>query len=123
MPNHLADHFRRASVMGLRPALQALQRRSAVFSESSPQLKVALFAEAKLGGGLKRTQTFALTLDKHRQFASDFVVGTDLQRSARAHKSLGFQIELRQGAFRLRLRFRPVWARLWNLAWVFDVGV
>jgi hypothetical protein len=71
-----------------------------------------LFAEAKLGGGLKRTQTFALTLDKHRQFASDFVVGTDLQRSARAHKSLGFQIELRHDCILRKSKWIPAHDRV-----------
>ena len=63
LPNHLADHFRRASVMGLRTALVALPCLRAVLGESGPQLKVALLAEAELPRGLKGAESLALPLD------------------------------------------------------------
>ena len=95
LPDHLTDHFRCASIMGLWSTLVALQCLRTLFEKSGAQLKVALLAEAELRGGLKRTRSFALALDEHCQLAGDLIIGTDLQRSARAYQGLGFQIELR----------------------------
>ena len=64
--------------------MAAHQRLRALLGEGGAQLKIALLAEAELDGGLDRPQAFALALDEHCQLARNFIVGTDLQRSAGA---------------------------------------
>ena len=54
--DHLANHLDRSTVMGPRAAPLTLKCLGTHCGESCPQLKVSLLAEAKLLGGLDRSQ-------------------------------------------------------------------
>ncbi len=77
----------------------ALQRLGTQFGKSGPQLKVALLAEAELLGGLDGSESFALALDEHREFAGDFIVGADRETAGGSDQSLVLQIELCHDCF------------------------
>jgi hypothetical protein len=70
----LADEFLGASVIGFGTPLGAKQRRAAFFEKKGAELEIALTAKAELGGGMVNALGAAFALDKHGEFAGDFIV-------------------------------------------------
>jgi len=94
MPDNLADHFAGASIVGLGARDFVLQGSGSLLLEALSELEIALFAVAKLSGGLDGAHAFAFPLEKHRQFVSDMIVFRDGQRTLFADEDVFLPIEL-----------------------------
>jgi hypothetical protein len=70
----LADELLGASVVGLGAAFGAEEGRAAFLQKKGAQLEVPLTAIAEFGGRAVNTFRATFALDKHGEFAGDFVV-------------------------------------------------
>jgi hypothetical protein len=95
VPDHLADEFRCAAVVGFRSAFLALQRACTPLAIGGAELKIALLAQAELLRGPQRAHALALAFDEHHQFARDFVLRGHFQRAMRSDQGMLSDIELR----------------------------
>jgi hypothetical protein len=97
VPDHLADDLGRTPIVPLGAAFLAVQSQRAPFAEGGAELEVALLAVAELFGGLERSQAFALTFDKHQQFAGDLILGGYFKPAPWPDQGMSLQIELCHG--------------------------
>lgn len=85
--NDLADEFLSATIFGLGASFGADQGFTPLIQKKSPELKVALAAEAEFGCGTVNTFRAAFPVDEHDKLACDFIViengkGTELALNA-----------------------------------------
>ena len=90
--NNLAHNLVSPAIVRLGASLLALQDGRAVLEVLALELKVTLFAESILLGGLQGAELPALALDKHRQSPGDLVVSSNGQGSMRADKSCSREV-------------------------------
>ena len=88
MPDDLANHFLRATIVGFGTSFGTDESLAPLFKEKSPELKVALTTESKLDCNLVYTERAAFTLDQHGQLSSDFVIVGDGKRAGIALNGL-----------------------------------
>jgi hypothetical protein len=74
--------------------LARLESCDPMFTIEFKQLKISLFAEAKLLGGLGGAEAFALAFDEHDQAGDDEVIGANGKLTGRADDAVGRQVEL-----------------------------
>jgi hypothetical protein len=95
MANDLADDFVGTAVVAFWAAFMALQGQGAAVGESLSQLEIALFAETELLGGTERSEFLALAFQEHGEFAGDFIVVQDAERTLGPDELLELEIELK----------------------------
>ena len=74
MADDLTDQFLSAAVVGSRTALAAEKGLAALFKEESPELEVALTAEAEFGSGTVDAFGATFTFDEHGKLTGDLVI-------------------------------------------------
>ncbi len=84
----LADDFVGAAIIGFGTGGLAAQGQRAVVLQEVEQLEVARFGVAEFRGGPGGPKPFALTLEEHGQFESDFVIGGYGQGTGRGRSGL-----------------------------------
>src|SRR6185436_106811 len=94
MPNNLSDDFACTPVILFGTTSLTGQAYGALLQECAANLKIPLFGISKLRGRLDRSNSFALSLDEHRKFASDLVLFGERQRSTFTNNCLRFRIKL-----------------------------
>jgi hypothetical protein len=75
MPDHLADEFLGAAIVGAGAAFGAEESGAAFLEKEGAELEVTLPAKAEFRGGLVNALGAAFALDEHGQLASDCIVG------------------------------------------------
>ena len=73
----LANELVGADIVAFRSRLVTLESHATMFTIKFEQLKISLFAKAKLFGGLGGTKPFALAFDEHAQAGDDEVIRTN----------------------------------------------
>ena len=94
MTDDLANDLVGADIVAFGPGLVALESCASMFTIEFEQLKVSLFAEVELFGGLGGTEPFALAFDKHGQAGDDEVVGKNREFSVGADDTATRDVEL-----------------------------
>ena len=79
VPDHLADEFLGAPIVGSEAAFGAEESLAAFLQKEGAELEVTLPAKAELGGGAVNALAAAFALDEHGELAGDFIVGRDGQ--------------------------------------------
>jgi D-alanyl-D-alanine carboxypeptidase len=95
--HHLTDYFPSTTIVAFGTALAANQSRRALLMKKSPELEIALAAEAKLIGGARRTFRATLAFDEHGQFERNLIIRVNGQRTMWAEKGLWCYIEFHRG--------------------------
>jgi hypothetical protein len=73
----LANELVGADIVAFGSRLVTLESHATMFTIKFEQLKISLFAKAKLCGGLGGTKPFALAFDEHAQAGDDEVIRTN----------------------------------------------
>jgi hypothetical protein len=94
MTDDLANELIGADIVVFGAGLVALEPCASMFTIEFEQLKVSLFAEVELFGGLSGAEPFALAFDEHGQAGDDEVVGKDGDLSGGADNAAGRDVEL-----------------------------
>jgi hypothetical protein len=92
--NDLANDLVGADMVAFGARLVSLEPCAAMGTIESKQLKISLFAEAELLGGLGGAEPFALAFNEHGQAGDDEVVGTNGKLTGRADDAVGRHVEL-----------------------------
>jgi hypothetical protein len=100
--DNLTDDFGRTPVVGLGTAFVGEQGQGTAFPVSRPELEVALFAETEFLGGVVGAESFTFAFNKHGEFAGDFIIGGDGEKTGSADELLAVQVELGHGYSRVR---------------------
>ena len=74
LPDDLANDLVGADIVAFGAGLVALESCAAMFTVEFEQLKIALFAEVELVGGLGGAEPFALAFDEHGEAGDDEVI-------------------------------------------------
>jgi len=90
----LANDLVGADIVAFGAGLVALESRASMFTVEFEQLKIALFAEVELKGGLGGAQPFTLAFDEHGQPGDDEVVRKNGELSGGADDAAGRDVEL-----------------------------
>jgi len=98
----LAHDLVGANIVPFGPGLVGLKSCASVFTIEFEQLKISLFREVKLLGGLGGAESFALAFDEHGQAGDDEVVGKDGEISGGADDAAGREVELHGWDLRAR---------------------
>jgi hypothetical protein len=83
-----------ADIVVLGAGFVALQSRASMLTIEFEQLKISLFAEAELLGGLGGTEPFALAFDEHGEAGDDKVTGENRELSGGADDAVCRQVEV-----------------------------
>ena len=94
LPDHLANDLVGADIVTLGAGLVASESWAALFTIEFEQLKISLFAEIELLGGLGGAEPFALAFDEHGQAGDDEVVRQHGELSGGADDATGRDVEL-----------------------------
>jgi hypothetical protein len=102
----LANDLVGADIVAFGTGLVALETHASMFTIEFEQLKISLFAEFKLGGGLGGAKSFALAFDEHGQAGDDEVVRKNGEFSGGANDASGRNVELHGMVLRKTARDR-----------------
>jgi hypothetical protein len=94
MTNDLTDDFIGASVVAFGATFLVGEGQSAAADEGMAELEIALLTQAELLGGMKGAQAFALSFDKHGQFARDFIAVRNCEDTLVADELPEFKVEV-----------------------------
>ena len=94
MTDDLANELIGADIVVFGAGLVALEPCASMFTIEFEQLKVSLFAEVELFGGLGGAEPFALAFDEHGQAGDDEVVRKNGDFSGGADDAVGRDVEL-----------------------------
>jgi hypothetical protein len=103
-----------ADIVVFGAGLVALQSRASMLTIEFEQLKISLFAEAELVGGLGGAEPFALAFDEHGEAGDDEVIGENGKLSRGADDAVFGQVEVHGMVLRSKTGCREV--GLWRLA-------
>jgi hypothetical protein len=92
--NDLALDLVGADIVVFGAGLVALESCATLFTIEFEQLKISLFAEAELLGGLGGTEPFALAFDEHGEAGDDEVIRKNGELSGGADDAVGRHVEL-----------------------------
>jgi hypothetical protein len=131
LTDDLANDLVGADIVAFGAGLVALESSASMFTIEFKQLKISLFTEVVLLGGLGGAEPFTLAFDEHRQAGDDQVVGKDGELSGGADDAAVRDVELHGLVLRERAgdreagladgtRERIAWRRLVSLI---DCGV
>jgi hypothetical protein len=131
MTDDLANDLVGAGIVAFGAGLVALESSTSMFTIEFEQLKISLFAEVVLLGGLGGAEPFALAFDEHGQAGDDPVVQKNGELSGEADDAAGRDVELHGEVLRERAGDREAglavgtleriaWRRLFSLI---DCGV
>jgi hypothetical protein len=90
----LANDLVGADIVAFGAGLVALESCTSVFTVEFEQLKISLFAEVELLGGLGGAEPFALAFDEHGQSGDDEVVRENGELPGGADDAAGRDVEL-----------------------------
>jgi hypothetical protein len=94
LADDLANDLVSADIVAFGAGLVALESCASMFPIEFEQLKISLFAELELLGGLGGSEPFALAFDEHGQPGDDQVVGKHGKFSGGADDAAGRDVEL-----------------------------
>ena len=94
MTNDLAFDLVGADRVGFGAAFLGQESRASLFAIKFKQLKISLFAEAELLGGLGGTEPLALAFDEHGEAGDDEIIRKNRELSGRAEDAAGRYVEL-----------------------------
>jgi hypothetical protein len=94
VPNDLADNLVGADRVAFGTRLMAKQTCATLLTKEFEQLKISLFAEAELLGGLGGPDPLALTFDKHGEAEDNEVIRTNSELSGRTDDPMGRHVEM-----------------------------
>jgi hypothetical protein len=90
----LANDFVGSDIVALGAGLVPLESCATVVTIAFEQLKISLFAEVELLGGLDGTKPFALTFNEHGQASDNEVVRKNRELSGGADDAMGGHVEV-----------------------------
>ena len=90
----LANDLVGADIVAFGAGLAALESCASLFMIKPEQLKISLFAQVELLGGLGGAEAFALAFDEHGQPGDDEVIRTNWELSGGADDAVGGDVEL-----------------------------
>jgi hypothetical protein len=90
----LANDLVGARIVAFGAGLVALESCASLFTIEFEQLKISLFAEAELVGGLGGTDPFALAFDQHGEAGDNEVIRQHGELSGGADDAMGRDVEL-----------------------------
>jgi hypothetical protein len=90
----LANDFVGSDIVALGAGLVALESCATLVTIAFEQLKISLFAEVELLGGLDGTKPFALTFNEHGQASDNEVVRKNWELSGGADDAMGGHVEV-----------------------------
>jgi len=102
----LANDLVSADIVAFGTGLVALETHASMFTIEFEQLKISLFAEVKLRGGLGGAKPFALAFDEHGQAGDDEVIRKNRELSGGADDAAGRDVELHGMVLRKTARAR-----------------
>jgi hypothetical protein len=94
LTDDLANDLVGADIVAFGAGLVALKSCAAMFTVEFEQLKISLFAEVELLGGLGGAEPFALAFDEHGQPGDDEVVRKNGEFSGGTDNAAGRDVEL-----------------------------
>ena len=94
LTDHLANDLVGADIVTFGAGLVALESCASMFTVEFEQLKISLFAEVELLGGLGGAEALALAFDEHGQAGHDKVVRKNGDLSGGADDAAGRDVEL-----------------------------
>jgi hypothetical protein len=103
VPDHLADQFLGAPIVGAGAAFGAEESLAAFLQKQRAELEVTLPAKAELGGGAVNALAAAFALDEHGELAGDFIVFGNGQGPGGALDAVLEKLEGKQGDLRRRV--------------------
>jgi hypothetical protein len=89
-----------ADIVVLGAGFVGLQSRASMLTIEFEQLKISLFAEAELLGGLGGTEPFALAFDEHGEAGDDEVIGENGKLSCGADDAVIRKVEVHGSVLR-----------------------
>ena len=102
----LANEFVGADIVAFGAGLLTLESRASLLTIEFEQLKISLFAEVELLGGLGGAEPFALAFDEHGQAGDYKVVRKNGKLSGGADDAAGRDVELHGLVLRKKARER-----------------
>ena len=96
----LANDLVGADIVAFGAGLVALESRASVCTVEFEQLKISLFAEVELLGGLGGAEPFALAFDEHGEAGDDEVIGENGKLSCGADDAVIRKVEVHGSVLR-----------------------
>ena len=118
----LANDLVGADIVTFGAGLVALEPYASMLTVEFEQLKISLFAELELRGGLGSTEPFAVAFNEHGQPGDDEVVGTNGEFTGGADDAAGRDVELHGLVLRSSGEEREAGLAVVTLEWITERG-